>query len=281
VKRLLAAFFAWGPDAFGSTRALGLLRIAFAALAWSVWAEPYRLFESSGALQMCLGCVFMVSSSLMFAGLWSRTSAAVTGFAAFHLIYTRGIIPGVIGHASNNHYLLATGITLLALAPCGRSLSLDRLLALRHAERAGLQPPDETGPLWVQRLLYIQLSAVYLWATQMRMTAGFLSGERVQHMWLTFYSGADLPEHALFAPLCQAIAIFTVLLEPALGIGLYFRRPRPWLMAAGILFHGVLYWMLEVGSFSLITLAFYICFIPPEATHRFIGRFAGGADTSR
>lgn len=280
MSRLLANVLAWGPDARGSTRTLGLLRMIFAALAWSVWAEPYRLHEQGGWLHAGMGLLFFAASSLMFVGLWSRVATALTACAVLYFFYMRGVLPGVPRFMSHNHNLLATGIALLALSPCGRSLSLDRVRALRRAERDGTPPPDESGPLWVQRLLCIQLTAVYLWATQMRLDPGFLSGERMQHMWLYFYSGADLPEHALFAPLCQVAALTTVILEPVLAIGLYFRKPRPWLMAAGVLFHGALYWMLAVGAFSLITLAFYLCFFPPDAMHRFLGRFTSGADAA-
>ena len=83
--------------------------------------------------------------------------------------------------------------SLLALTPCGRSLSVDRWLAMRAAERRGEAPPPELGPLYGQRLLAMQVSAVSLFAVWDKLTPGFLSGARLQHILLDRYGTSSTP----------------------------------------------------------------------------------------
>ena len=80
---------------------------------------------------------------------------------------------------------------LLALSPCGRSFSWDRYRALAQARDARDIPP-EYGDLWPQRLIALQLAALYFWAAVDKTNWSFLSGERLEQAFTWSYTGRAL-----------------------------------------------------------------------------------------
>jgi Vitamin K-dependent gamma-carboxylase len=264
----LRAALVWLAMPEGSTRPAALMRLAFAMLAWARWAYPLHLYADLSPQRMAVAVSFFLSTTLMFFGVLSRASTAWAGLTTFFMYYAWGIVPGNESWHHHHHYLLSVSMCLLALAPCGRSYSLDRVWAARRAARTGRPLPDERGPLWAVRLIGLQLCVLYFWTAFNKSKVAFLSGERLQQIYMHSFAGSDMPAWSGFRPLTMAVAVAVVALEYALAFGLFVPRLRRVLLPLGILFHGVLYVLLPIATFSLTCWAIYLAYLDPEAVHR-------------
>ncbi len=257
----------------GSTRPLALVRIGVALILWSRFGSDFALFAHRLSwLWTLVGLSFFLSTSAMLVGLRARLAGAWVALTLGVIIGHFGVVGGNKDYLHHHVTLLLIVAILLALAPCGRSYSVDRWLAVRAAERAGTEPPPERGPLWAQWLVCLQLSAVYFWGAVDKTNPGYLSGERMEHYILYYNLGSSYPRSPLFAPLVQASALFSVAFEYVLAFGLWRRRWRRWLVPAGVVFHGVIYFTMPVITFTVTTWLLYVLYFPPDEVHRAIDR---------
>jgi hypothetical protein len=246
----------------GSTRAAGLLRVALALIVWVRYGSGMTPWHDPAPERVVLGAVFFVTSSMMLVGWWSRAATAVTGLttlAAFGL-GARGDEPSWFHHHT---FLLTVAVLLLAMAPCGRSFSVDRW-------RSGA---EERGPLWALDLIGLQVSIVYAWGAAIKMDHAFLSGYRLDVIVAYQYTGAlpvGLPQWVLVA---AAVAVTG--LELLLAVGLWARWSRRWLLPAGLVLHATIYWLLPVSTFTVTMMALYLVFVDPEAVARVVDRLVG------
>ena len=252
----------------GSTRAVSLVRLGLPLIVWTEWADQFLLFRDFRPVVALIGLSTLLSTTLLFAGWFSRIAALWTAVSI-------GAVLGVLGHSLGGDFLhhhtqmLMITAGLLALTPCGGSYSVDRWLALRRAARAGLSVPEERGPLWAQRLLGVHVSTIYLWSAYQKCSLAFLSGRSLQHLYLYYYGGAELPSWPF--PIATALAAWiTVALEVFLGVGLWFARTRPAAIVAGIVFHLALFYTLPVATFSVQMILLYLVFLDPARLHAFI-----------
>ncbi len=131
-------------------------------------------------------------------------------------------------------------VTLLALTPCGRSYSVDRYLAVVRAEKSNQPPPEERGNLLGLRLMVVQLTVLYFFSALDKTNFGFLSGARLEHIFLYYLFGFRLSRAAGFAWLAMLVAMVVVVLEYALAFGLPFERTRRYMLLPGLAFHAVI-----------------------------------------
>ena len=272
--------FEWFVLPVGSTRSLGLLRIGIVALIWCRWAGEMVLVRMPGAVQTALALVFFLVTALMFVGLWTRLSSAVTALVMVIIYYYFGIAQGFDGWAKHHTCLLMMSAVLIALTPCGRSLSLDRYLAVRRSSRSRIALPDERGALWGLRLIQIQVFCVYFWSVADKLDPAYLGGERLQAILMWLYGNSSYPEWPGFASLCQAMAWASVLIELTLAVGLFFPRWLKFLIPLGILLHGSFYVLFPVSTFSLNMILLYLAFVPAARVHRVIDQLLGGPEAS-
>jgi len=153
-----------------STRSLGIVRVLAGMIAL-VHLEPFvtdalrgdtyqdyfhhaysalypELPEAAYAGLLVIGCLAAVGMSL---GLWSRVTTSLTfGVVAYNLFLSTA-------HFHNNRAYLVIVLALLALAPCGRALSVDSWLRRRRGQDAG----DQTGEAWPLWLLRFECAVVY------------------------------------------------------------------------------------------------------------------------
>jgi hypothetical protein len=73
------------------------------------------------------------------------------------------------------------------------------------------------------------------------------------------------------APLESLLAWGTLLFELSFWLLVMFRRTRPLALIAGIGLHVGLYATLELGPFSFLMVASYICYLDPGRTARLFG----------
>lgn len=269
------AWFSGCVTLVGSTRACSLLRMALVSIVWARFGFEMHYFHDLGLAKVTLVTVFFLSSTSAFIGFKSRMSTGILGITLLIYYYYWGVALG--NHVIVHHhvYLLAVSTFLLSLTPCGRSFSLDRWLALRKAVATNSEPPTETGDLWATRLICFQLSMVYFWAAFDKSYFLFLSGFRFEQIIMARYLGSDYPPFPWFSAMMFLLAVGTVALEYSLAIGLWFSKPRPYLIVCGIVFHFLLYVMFPIKTFSLTSIAIYLVFLNPDAVHRAVDRMVG------
>ena len=180
---------------------------------------------------------------------------------------------GVVNHDAttwhaHHTYLLVAAVIYIALTQSERSYSVDRWLAVRRARRLGVQPPSERGNLLGLRLIALQVATVYFWGAFDKTGLGWFNGSRVEQILMVKYTGSDYPDWPLFHEASVLLGAATVLLEYALAFGLFLPRLRRFLMPLGVLFHGSLYFVVPVKTFSTTMILLYLAYLEPDDVHR-------------
>lgn len=270
---MAARFVDWAAYSEGSSRSSALIRIGLAMLFWSRWAGELLLYMDQSPVGLFLAVNFFVATALLFVGYHSRVAAVWTGAVGLAMYYYFGFQLGREPWTHHHAYLLAVAALLIALTPCGRSYSLDRYLTVMRAERMGVAPPAERGNLWGLRLIVLQLSVLYFFAAFDKSTYAFLSGARIEAIFLWYYAGSDYP--AGLAWLATIVSLAVVALEYCFAFGLPFRATRRYLLVPGLAFHAIIYLTLPVYTFSATMALLYLAYFDADAVDKVIARLQG------
>ncbi len=255
-----------------STRSSALIRFGIVLLLWNRFAAEMAPFMTTQPGRLALGASFFCSSVLVLLGLRTQLAALWLGATMVVTVYGFGVYGPMEPWRHHHAWVLAAASVLLALTPCGHSLSVDRWLAVRRARQAGRAPPPERAPVWGLTLIALQVSAVYLWSAVDKATLSFVTGFELERILVYLYTGF---RPALPAQLLMVAACATVVLEVLLPIGLFFRRLQPWLVPTGIVLHAVFYVLLPVGPFSLTMVLLYLAYLDPDEVHAEIDALLG------
>jgi hypothetical protein len=275
LTRLLAAWL----DEEGSTNAFALMRIGIVLNLWSEWSSALLLYKDLSWQRIAISAGFYGFTSLLLIGWHTRLAAFGTAAAVSGIFWYIGGVQQHHWFQHHHSFLLVSASWLLLLCPCGGSLSLDRSLQIRRALRSGLPIPPERGPLWARRLFQLQVTMVYLGSAYNKSHPGFLSGIRLEHLLLNYYTGSDFPEWPGLAYLMPLLGTGTVLTEYLLAFGLWIPRLRRWLIPIGFLFHAMLYVMLPIQTFSTTMWVLYLAFVPPESVSKAVRSIAESEDS--
>lgn len=271
----LERFIAWGPESSGSTRAIALVRIGLVLIIWARFATGMTLHVNVQDWKLLLSAYFFVFTAFMLFGLYTRGSVLMVALclAIFYFIFGYGgIRPEFFAH---HIYLLMAVTFLLAFTPCDRSYSVDRYRAVRRAKRQGLPPPPEHGNLWAQRLIVLQMASLYLWAAVDKTNVHFLSGDRLEAIFMWAYGGRPLEHVFLMPEIYIPAAIAVVVVEYILPVAIFVRRALPVAIPMGLALHVAFYLTLPLATFSITMILLYIAVLPPNAVHRMIDRLQG------
>lgn len=247
----------------GPALVFALLRIGLVFLVWCRFAAYFRLFEPLASANKLLGFSLLFSTALLLLGFHARMACAWTAVNMGIIYYHLGFHQNIESFTHHHIYILFISFCFLALTRCGDSLSLDQMIRGKHssAERG----ESETGvvPLWPIYLFRMQVSMIYFWSAWDKFNWPFLSGQRMEAILMTFYTGSD---HlgGWFSFFCLALSISTVLIEIALVFALWLPAYRKLAVILGILFHLILYYTLPVATFSLTMCLLYITFFDPN-----------------
>ncbi|RWD61298.1 MAG: hypothetical protein EOS37_32660 [Mesorhizobium sp.] len=270
---MAARFAAWAAGTEGSSRSSALIRIGLAMLFWSRWAGELLLYRDQSPAGLFLAANFFLATTQLFIGYHSRLAAVWTGSVGLAMYYYFGFELGREPWTHHHAYLLAVAALLIALTPCDRSYSLDRYLAVVRAERAGVPPPVERGNLWGLRLIVVQLSVLYFFAAFDKSNYAFLSGARLEQIFLWFYAGSDYPSGLAWP--ATIVSFGVVALEYGLAFGLPFRATRRYLVLPGLAFHAIIYVTLPVYTFSATMALLYLAYFDADAVDKVIARLQG------
>jgi hypothetical protein len=261
-----------GFEREASTRGFALYRLLLVAVVFFYTTKASQFhpgYVEAPPLRQLMGLLMMVSAWLAWLGFQTRVATAVLAFSwgFLHLKWGMSERPGQL--MEDAHMLQA--LVVLALSPCGRSLSLDRWLAVRRAEKHGQAIPPEMGPVWPAGLMIISLSCMYTWIFLGLATPTWFSGFAVEQIWLSQWASSDAfarhPELAHF--ICLAIAWIVLALTLVLAVGLLLPRFRVYMIALGVGLQLCIWPVVGMWPLTLTMLLVYAAIIPPEAVHRF------------
>jgi hypothetical protein len=264
--------------------ALGLVRMAFGvlAIAWTISLLPdlsalfgphgivprqpgdasywgvFGLFTSDRAL--LIGWAVLLVASLALTIGWHSRVAALVVFVLIMSFQHRD--PWVW---NSGDVVVRIEALVLALSPCGAALSLDQ------ARRGETFWSAQQRPQWAVRLLQVQMSLIYVASALSKIT-----GTAWPHGTAVSYA-LRLPDLVLLTPpdwvtnsalLMNAATWGTLALELCLGLLVWNRRLRAWVLAVGVVMHTVIMATIAVGFFTLAMFVLYLAFIPPETVQR-------------
>ncbi|GAA4905245.1 vitamin K-dependent gamma-carboxylase-like protein [Actinomycetospora succinea] len=150
----------------------------------------------------------------------------------------------------------------MVLMPAGSAASVDRW----RADPAGMWTFPHRAP-WALRLAQIQLSVIYI-STVWEKAGGALwrDGTAVSYaVRIGEVSRLPVPSFVTNSPLFAELATYgTLAAELAIGILVWNRAARPWVLALGVLLHLSIELTLAVGFFSSTIVTLYLAFLPPE-----------------
>lgn len=267
--------FAWGADLHGSTRPVALIRIGVAMLILVRYADELALFRTVTPWGVLGGAWFFATVLMMLVGYRTHLALALASIGLLFMYFVVGPLPGISGWNHHHSYLLMASTLLLNFTPCGASYSVDRYLAVRAAERAGRAPPPERGSLWAQRLLGLQLSAIYFWTAVDKSDLAFVSGERLEQTMVWIYANRPLEWLLTAKPFTMAASIAVLAIEYFLAFAIHLRRLQPYALPLGALLHLSFYVLLPVTTYSANMVLLYLAVLDPDAVHRFIDRLQG------
>jgi hypothetical protein len=263
-----------------STSVVALVRVAFGllVLGWTAALGPdlFSFFSSRGIVAAhpphqpwgVLGW-FPTDTALVviYVALLAASLCLIVGYhsrlAAF-LVFV-----GVLSFQRRNPFVFNAGELVvraiafyLLFAPTGAALSVDRW---RTARERFWQCPRRAP--WALRLMQIQLSVIYLaavWAKAQGKT--WNDGTAVYYaLKLGDLARFSVPSILIDSPVLMDLATYgTLALELALGILVWHRQLRPWVVLVGIAFHLAIDYAFLVGFFSLAMIVCYLAFVSPE-----------------
>jgi hypothetical protein len=290
---------AWGRFWFEpqETSTLALVRIAYGVviLGWtlSLAGDLFTFFapggirssptEAPGAWSLLWWLDSDLAVALVYAALLLAAISLTVGFHA--RIAALVVFVCLISLERRSPFVVNAGDQLLrifalylALAPSGVSLSVDR-----WRKSAPLWDFPKRAP-WALRLMQLQLSFVYVGAVWAKVRGTpWNDGTAVSYA-LRLDDLERFPVPAFVAELPAVSTLFTygtLAIELCLGLLIWNRRLRPWVIGAGVLMHLGIEWALRVGFFTLAVFVMYVAFIPPERASEAILRARDRARRAR
>lgn len=223
-----------------------------AAAAWGV----LDLFDSRLAVVLLLGSLALAALCLI-AGLFTRFAAVIV-FVAIVSLERRN--PFVFNSGDG---LLKVIAFYMLFAPSGASLSLDRW---RRAREAFWEFPRRAP--WALRLMQVQLSVLYLSTVWTKLSGTtWNDGTALSYaLRLEDLTRFEPPPSVTTSELIVNLLTYgTLAAEAAIGILVWNRKLRPWVLALGVVLHIGIDLTLRVGFFSYAVFVLYVAFIPPDA----------------
>jgi len=264
---LLAATVSMGPDVLSFFGPDGILprqpdfKLAGLKGIWSV------LGTSPGpAFVIGVYVASLLAALCLVAGFHSRLAALVV-FVCLVSFTRRN--PTVFN--SGDALLRALSFYLL-LVPGGAALSIDRWRSVRKAGGEFWEFPPRA--VWPLRLMQLQLSVAYLaavWAKVGGIT--WREGSAVTYaLRVGFIRRLPIPGGVTESLLISNVFTYaTLATELALGLLVWNRRLRPWVLLVGVAFHLALDYAFRVGFFSYGMFVLYLAFVPPETMDAWLG----------
>jgi uncharacterized membrane protein YphA (DoxX/SURF4 family) len=230
--------------------------------------EPYAAWypELPRAVYVGLLWLGVVAAIGMMLGLLTRVATATTfAIVAYNLFLSTT-------HFHNNRAYLVIVLGVLAVAPCGRELSLDAWIRRRRG-RPVLDPRAPAWPLW---LLRFECAVVYGASGISKLVdpdwfGGTVPWQRVVQAREELDAG-PLPGWAISIltdrDLYTGAAKLIVLTELFIAVGLWWRRSRYAAVWVAVVFHVTIQASASVQVFSVLAIAVLVVWAVPSTRDR-------------
>lgn len=271
-----------------STATVALVRIGFGLLAflWAVSLAPDLLdfFSEDGILAAqpeqgpgvwgLLG-VFEGDAAVLAVYLGLLLGSVALVFGCFTRLAALLVFVALLSFARRNPFILNSGDGLVRviglmvlLMPAGAALSIDRL----RRTKAEFWDFPMRAP-WALRLMQIQLSVIYLSTVWQKVRGvSWNDGTAVSYALRI----ADLERFPVPGLLSESVTLTnlatfgTLATEFSLGVLVWNRKLRPWVLSIGVAMHLSIDYSLRVGFFSYAMFVLYLAFVPPETARHLI-----------
>lgn len=224
-------------------------------------ANVFHFFKPSYEMTYGLMLVYGISLVFSLVGLFTRSSLIVA-FICMVSLHQRSI--WVFGPSE---LLMRTITFILIFSPCGHSLSLDAFLG-RYFPRFRKR---RNWPMWSQRLIQIQISAIYLWSVWQKMKGEtWIDGSAIYYLTrLESVKSFSFPFVMNSIPTLKIMTWFVLLAELSLGSLIWSKKIRKPVIALGLFFH--LFILFVAGSWiEFYMMALLVNFYSPEEVKAFI-----------
>lgn len=215
--------------------------------------------------------IFFCLTLLSFAlGLFTQISCILTAIGCYYFYAMNSMHIGTLSYD-----ILLVSLILMCVTPYpGDSFSLD---ALRRGDRFAYR---KKRPFFIQRLLQIQLAAVYFFTGLQKITmkGNWITDNPMYYIFNGYPDGVvkNFPFRDFFAHsphLSYVLGIFIVFMELLLPFLLFIRATRYYAICLGIVFHILLITTLHVPSlFFFHFVPMFALFIDPEIIVKFIDK---------
>jgi hypothetical protein len=220
---------------------------------WQFWPD------APTAAVAAMGWGLVASSLLMTLGCFARASTWAVFFLTLAL---QRYNPA----AFNGGDFIMRGIPLmgLALAPTGAYLSIDAWRRHQAGSTAPLVSP------WTLRFIQLHVSLGYILTVLLKLRGDtWLGGSAIWYATgIEELTRFDIPSWLAAPPVGAVLAWTTLAIELGVGIGVWFRRTRPWVLILGVVLHLGIALVFEIGFFSFVMIASYLAFLPNRASLR-------------
>jgi hypothetical protein len=230
--------------------------------------EPYAAWypELPGTLYVGLLWLAVVAALAMSLGFLTRLATATTfGIVAYNLFLSTT-------HFHNNRAYLVIVLGVLALAPCGRELSLDAWIRRRRGRPA----LDLSAPAWPLWLLRFECAAVYAASGLSKLVDPDWFGGTVT--WQRVVRARDdleawsVPDWAVSVLTDRSFhtgaAKLIVLTELFIAVGLWWRGSRYAAVWVAVCFHLAIQGSASVQVFSFLAVAVLVIWAAPSTRDR-------------
>ncbi|MEJ2870913.1 HTTM domain-containing protein [Actinomycetospora sp. OC33-EN08] len=273
-----------------STAPLAILRFAFGltVTAWTATQLPYlfTFYGPDGLLpqppaigpwqwSLLTSTNTVIVLSVVFLATLLASIALTIGAAP--RIAAVVVLLGLIAFERRNPFVLNSGDILLRVmavylvfAPSGESLSWDRW----RRDRAHFWEFPCRAP-WAIRMLQIQVSIIYVAAVWAKLQGDPWRNGTAVSFALRMLDQLRAPSPEVIAAsglLTEWLTFGTLIIELSVGILVWNRRLRPWVLGAGALLHLGIEVFIMVGFFSIAMWVLYLVFLSPEWTERTVLR---------
>ncbi len=225
---------------------------------------PFFWVSESKGLLYGLAVAFTVSSVAILVGLYPRLFALVLAYVHLCFQYRN---PFILNSGDRLFMIVAA---LAVAVPLGHRFSVDALV-----RKLRKKPAPPTPHVWGLRLVQIQVAYVYLNSTLAKLgNTRWRTGMALRDV-LASPVFAEWPTYVDFTPIIWFLTYSTLLFELAFPLFVWFRRPRRWLIAYGVLFHLGIDSTMLIPIFSYIMIVTYAACLDDEdmaALGRFFSR---------
>jgi hypothetical protein len=221
----------------------------------------FTVIPQSDAWIQALFWVFLASAILLTIGFLTRLNSVLV-FICLASMHQRNLF---ILHGGDT-FLRVSGFFLM-FAPAGAALSVDRLIRIRRGKEDLVIRPRRP---WAQRMIQFELAILYFAAFCWKIQGGtWVDGTALYYVYhLDELRRFPVPSWFLHPMVLRLGSWSTLALEFSLGVLIWIKAVRYYVLAAGLLFHLAVEYSLNVPLFEWDVLSGYILFVDPADLER-------------